>query len=150
MRHTRVLAVATLAMLNVFTLAAAAVVAHMLPPRLAKLNIPVAASRPVIAALPVLPAVGLDSTAGSGQAAATAPVPTQAGLASLVATALPYRQVGPGAGVLVADAATGKVLYSRNGYTAATPASTVKVVAAAAALAVMASCSSAAVTRRSR
>jgi len=42
-RRSRVLA--TLAMLNVFTLAAAAVVAHMLPPRLAKLKIPVAGRR---------------------------------------------------------------------------------------------------------
>jgi serine-type D-Ala-D-Ala carboxypeptidase/endopeptidase (penicillin-binding protein 4) len=148
-RRTRILAVATLAILNVFTLAAAAVVAHMLPPRLARLKIPVAASGPVVRATPVLPAAAVagdgasgagvsgEGAAGTGQPAATAPMPTQSGLSALIAASLPDSQVGPGAGVLVADAATGQVLYSRNGYTAVTPASTTKVVTAAAALAAL-------------
>ena len=58
MRRTRTTALAVLALLNVFTLAAGLAVAHMLPPRLARLHIPVAAARPVVNATPVLaPAV---------------------------------------------------------------------------------------------
>jgi D-alanyl-D-alanine carboxypeptidase/D-alanyl-D-alanine-endopeptidase (penicillin-binding protein 4) len=126
-------------MLNVFVLAAGAVVVHMLPPRLARLKIPVAATVPVVPAGVVLPAAlppggGAGSTA---QNAATAPMPTQAGLSSLVANSLPAGEVGPGAGVIVTDAVTGKVLYSQNEYSLATPASTTKVVTAAAALAVL-------------
>jgi D-alanyl-D-alanine carboxypeptidase/D-alanyl-D-alanine-endopeptidase (penicillin-binding protein 4) len=138
-RTTRLIALGTLAVLNVFTLAAAVVVAHMLPPRLARLRIPVAATGPVVTAAPVLPAAlppggGAADTATS---AATAPVPTQAGLSSLVASSLPASAAGPDAGIMVTDAVTGKVLYSQNGYTPATPASTTKVVTAVAALAVL-------------
>jgi D-alanyl-D-alanine carboxypeptidase/D-alanyl-D-alanine-endopeptidase (penicillin-binding protein 4) len=146
-RRTRILAVASLAMLNVFTLAAAAVVAHMLPPRLARLKIPVAASWPVIRATPVLPAAvaagaGTAGAAGKGASGTGAPGAAtpgtgQSGLPALMAASLPDSQVGPGAGVLVADAVTGRVLYSRNGDIAVTPASTAKVVTAAAALAAL-------------
>ena len=52
--RTRTMAVATLALLNVFTLGAGAAVAHMLPPRLAALRIPATAGGPLIAAAPVL------------------------------------------------------------------------------------------------
>jgi D-alanyl-D-alanine carboxypeptidase/D-alanyl-D-alanine-endopeptidase (penicillin-binding protein 4) len=126
-------------MLNVFTLAAAAIVAHMLPPRLARLKIPVAATVSVVQAEPVLPAA---LPPGGGEASAaqnttTAPMPTQAGLSSLVASSLPGSEAGPGAGVMIADAVTGKVLYSQNGYALATPASTTKVVTAVAALAAL-------------
>ena len=48
--RTRTMAVATLALLNVFTLGAGAAVAHMLPPRLAALRIPATAGGPLIAA----------------------------------------------------------------------------------------------------
>ncbi|MGC2009302.1 hypothetical protein, partial [Trebonia sp.] len=54
-RRTRITALATLAMLNLFTLAAGVAVARMLPPRLAALRIPVAAVRPVLRPGTVLP-----------------------------------------------------------------------------------------------
>src|SRR6516162_9071255 len=91
-RGTRITALATLAMLNVFTLAAGVTVARMLPPRLAALHIPVAATRPVVRAGTVL--------APAGTAAAPA-VPTAAGLSALVGAMLPDTQVGPQLGVEV-------------------------------------------------
>jgi D-alanyl-D-alanine carboxypeptidase/D-alanyl-D-alanine-endopeptidase (penicillin-binding protein 4) len=140
-RGTRNTALITLAMLNVFTLAAAVTVARMLPPRLAALRVPVAAALPAVRAAPVLAPVGVRPVAGgAGQAAGTAgtaALPTAGGLAALVAAMLPDTEVGPGLGVEVADALTGEVLYSDNGTALATPASTTKVVTAVAALAVL-------------
>ena len=99
-RSTRLTALAALAMLNVFTLAAAAVVAHMLPPRLARLRVPVVAGdSPVISATAVLPA----AVAGPGTEESGAQLPTWSGLASLIAGSLPSAEVGPSAGVVVAD-----------------------------------------------
>ena len=43
-RRTRLLALLTLAMINVFTLAAGIAVARMLPPRLAALKVPIVAA----------------------------------------------------------------------------------------------------------
>jgi len=126
------MALATLALLNVFTLAAGLVVAHMLPPRLARLRIPVAATRPVITTVPVLTPAG---TSSGGSAAAS--LPTAAGLAAMLRAALPSADTGPGIGVEVADARTGQVLYAGNAGALATPASTTKVVTAVAALAVL-------------
>ena len=60
--RTRTMAVATLALLNVFTLGAGAAVAHMLPPRLAALRIPTTAGGPQIAAAPVLAPAGTSAT----------------------------------------------------------------------------------------
>jgi D-alanyl-D-alanine carboxypeptidase/D-alanyl-D-alanine-endopeptidase (penicillin-binding protein 4) len=128
LRGTRITALATLALLNVFTLAAGVTVARMLPPRLAALHIPLAATRPVVRAGAVM------APAGSDAAPAT---PTAAGLSALVTAMLPDTEVGPQLGVEVADARTGQVLYSDNGSTLATPASTAKVATAVAALAVL-------------
>jgi serine-type D-Ala-D-Ala carboxypeptidase/endopeptidase (penicillin-binding protein 4) len=125
-RRTRKAALATLATLNVLTLAAGIAVARMLPARLAALRVPVAAARPVVRAGTVLPAVTDPS----------AP-PTEAGLLSAIASALPGSEAGAGPGVAVADAATGKLLYAENGGALATPASTTKVVTAVASLAVL-------------
>ena len=129
MRGTRITALATLAMLNVFTLAAGVTVARMLPPRLAALHIPIAAARPVVHAGAVLTPAGKTTDPPA--------LPTAASLGALVAAALPDAEVGPGVGVEVADARTGKVLYSDNGATLATPASTTKVATAVAALALL-------------
>jgi serine-type D-Ala-D-Ala carboxypeptidase/endopeptidase (penicillin-binding protein 4) len=132
--------VGTLAMLNVFTLAAAAVVVHMLPPRLARLKIPVAATVPVVTAAPVLAAAlppGGDAASSTDQNDSAARMPTQAGLSGLIASSLPASAAGPDAGIMITDAVTGKVLYSKNGYAAAAPASTNKVVTAVAVLAVL-------------
>jgi D-alanyl-D-alanine carboxypeptidase/D-alanyl-D-alanine-endopeptidase (penicillin-binding protein 4) len=131
-RRTRTTALAVLALLNVFTLAAGLAVAHMLPPRLARLHVPVAAARPVVNATPLLAPAGAPAT----DEQATAP-PTASGLAAVLGAALPSAATGSGVGIEVADAGTGQVLYSANAGTPATPASTTKVVTAVAALATL-------------
>ncbi len=136
MRRTRITALATLAMLNMFTLAAGVSVARMLPPRLAALHIPVAASRPLVRAGTVLTPV----PAGSGAASAAVDLPalpTAAGLSAVVAATLPAADVGPQLGVEVADAATGDVLYDDDAGVLATPASTTKLATAVTALALL-------------
>ena len=132
MRRTRTTALATLALLNVFTLAAGLAVAHMLPPRLARLHIPVTAAHAVVNATPVLAPVGAHSTDAQATGA-----PTASGLAAMLGAALPPAATGGGVGIQVADAGTGQVLYSANAGTPATPASTTKVVTAVAALAAL-------------
>ncbi len=126
-RRTRTTALATLAMLNVFTLAAGLVVAHMLPPRLARLLIPVAATRPLISGVPVLRPV----------ATSAASLPTSTALGTMLGADLPAADTGPGVGIEVADAQTGQVLYEDNASVLATPASTTKLVTAVASLAVL-------------
>jgi D-alanyl-D-alanine carboxypeptidase/D-alanyl-D-alanine-endopeptidase (penicillin-binding protein 4) len=130
-RRTRTTALAALALLNVFTLAAGLAVAHMLPPRLALLHVPVAAARPVVNATPVLAPAGAPAT--DVQATAS---PTASGLAAVFAAALPAAATGAGVGIEVA-AGTGQALYSANAGTPAIPASTTKVVTAVAALATL-------------
>jgi serine-type D-Ala-D-Ala carboxypeptidase/endopeptidase (penicillin-binding protein 4) len=131
-RRTRTTPLVVLALLNVFTLAAGLTVAHMLPPRLARLQLPVAAARPVVNATPVLTPVGTSAT----NEEAIAP-PTSSGLAAMLGAALPSAETGAGVGIEVADAGTGHMLYSANASTPATPASTTKVVTAVASLAVL-------------
>jgi serine-type D-Ala-D-Ala carboxypeptidase/endopeptidase (penicillin-binding protein 4) len=131
-RRTRTAALAALALLNVFTLAAALVVAHMLPPRLARLRIPVAAARAVVNATPVLASVGTPATRVQATAS-----PTAKGLAAMLGAALPSAATGSRVGIEVAVAGTGQVLYSANPGSPATPASTTKVVTAVAALATL-------------
>ena len=128
-RGTRITALATLALVNVFTLAAGLVVAHMLPPRLARLHVPLTAAGPVIKATSVLAPAG----AAAGQAQAVA-LPTAKGLESVLSAALPAAETGGNVGIEVADAASGQVLYSANATATATPASTTKVLTAVAAL----------------
>jgi D-alanyl-D-alanine carboxypeptidase/D-alanyl-D-alanine-endopeptidase (penicillin-binding protein 4) len=125
--RTRTMAVATLALLNVFTLGAGAAVAHMLPPGLAALRIPGTANGPLTAAAPALASAG---------GASSAP-PTAAGLGAMLGAALPSADTGPGVGIEVADAQTGRVLYQDNAAELATPASTTKLMTAVAALAVL-------------
>jgi D-alanyl-D-alanine carboxypeptidase/D-alanyl-D-alanine-endopeptidase (penicillin-binding protein 4) len=128
LRRTRTAALTALALLNLFTLAAGLAVARMLPPRLAALHIPVAATRPVVFATQVLP---------PDARRAGALLPTAAGLAAMLDSSLPAAETGPQVGVEVADLETGKVLYADNASVPATPASTTKMVTAAAALAVL-------------
>jgi D-alanyl-D-alanine carboxypeptidase/D-alanyl-D-alanine-endopeptidase (penicillin-binding protein 4) len=131
-RRTRTTALAVLALLNVFALAAGLVVAHMLPPRLARLRIPVAAARAVVNATPVLAPAGTLATQVQGTAS-----PSVSGLTAMLDAALPSAATGSRVGIEVAAAGTGRVLYSARPGTLATPASTTKVVTAAAALAVL-------------
>jgi D-alanyl-D-alanine carboxypeptidase/D-alanyl-D-alanine-endopeptidase (penicillin-binding protein 4) len=130
-RRSRATALIALALLNVFTIVAGVTVATMLPPRLARLQVPVAAVRAVVNATLVLPPAG---TSPMTQGTAT---PTRTGLMTVLGRALPAADTGAGVGIEVADAATGKVLYAANAGTAVTPASTTKVLTAVAALAVL-------------
>src|SRR5947208_8951076 len=102
-RRTRLAAVLTLAMINVFTLAAGITVARMLPSRLAALKVPTVASKPVSKAGPVLPP-------GLG----TGPLPTSGGLQSALAGPLSASALGPQVSAVVADPVTGKILWSQN------------------------------------
>jgi D-alanyl-D-alanine carboxypeptidase/D-alanyl-D-alanine-endopeptidase (penicillin-binding protein 4) len=125
-RRTRIAALLTLAMLNVFTLAAGLAVARMLPARLAALRVPSVAAGPVLGGGAVLspgPQAGL--------------LPTASGLRSALAGPLSAAALGPQVSVLVADPVTGRVLLSEHGARLATPASTAKLATALAALAVL-------------
>src|SRR4029077_12614607 len=110
-RRTRLAAVVTLAMINVFTLAAGITVARMLPPRLAALKVPTVAAKPVSKAAPVL-------APGAG----TGPLPTNSGLQAALAGPLSAAALGPRVSAEVADPATGKILWSQNPGQLSTPA----------------------------
>ena len=103
-RRTRLAAVLTLAMINVFTLAAGIAVARMLPPRLAALRVPTVAAGRVDGAGAVL----APGTAGG-------PLPTGSGLRSALAGPLSAAALGPQVSAMVADPATGRVLLSQDG-----------------------------------
>jgi D-alanyl-D-alanine carboxypeptidase/D-alanyl-D-alanine-endopeptidase (penicillin-binding protein 4) len=118
-------ALVTLALINVFTLAAGITVARMLPSRLAALRVPTVTGQ-------VVQAIG--SLAAGTQ---RGPLPTASGLRSALAGPLSAAALGSQVSVLVADPVTGRVLWSRDGSRLATPASTTKVVTSLAALAVL-------------
>jgi len=124
LRSTRGVALITLAMLNVFTLAAGVVLARMLPPRLALLKPVQVAARPEAAASPAL------GTAAGG------PLPTSSGLGSALSSLLSSPALGSGVAAVVADA-SGKIVYSLDGSDMTAPASTEKVATAIAALDVL-------------
>jgi D-alanyl-D-alanine carboxypeptidase/D-alanyl-D-alanine-endopeptidase (penicillin-binding protein 4) len=125
-RRTRRAALLTLAMINVFTLAAGVAVARMLPPRLAALRVPTVAVSPVRSA---------DAVLGSGGAGR--PLPTTSGLRNALAGPLSATVLGPQVSAFVADPATGQVLLSQHGTRPMTPASTTKLATGLAALAVL-------------
>ena len=125
-RRTRIAAVLTLAMINVFTLAAGITVARMLPSRLADLRVPSVAAGHVHGAGTVL-ATGI----GGGS------LPTASGLRSALAGPLSAAALGPRVSAVVADPVTGRVLLSEAGARLSTPASTAKLATSVAALAVL-------------
>ena len=125
-RRTRIAAVLTLAMINVFTLGAGITVARMLPPRLAALRVPTVAAGPVDGAGTVLAPATADGS-----------LPTASGLRSALAGPLSAAALGPQVSAVVADPATGRVLLSKDGARLLTPASTAKLVTSVAALAVL-------------
>ena len=84
--------VITLAMISVFTLAAGAAVATLMPARLALWNIPRVAARPPAAASQVLPG-----------ARSSAPLPTSRGLSAALSGILGSRVLGKQAGAEVVD-----------------------------------------------
>ena len=118
--------VITLAMMSVFTLAAGAAVATLMPARLALWNIPRVAARPPAAASQVLPG-----------ARSSAPLPTTRGLSAALSGILGSRVLGKQAGAEVVDPGTGRVLFARGALTPIQPASTTKLVTATAALDVL-------------
>ncbi|MFI9051792.1 D-alanyl-D-alanine carboxypeptidase/D-alanyl-D-alanine-endopeptidase [Streptomyces sp. NPDC053427] len=88
------------------------------------------AGRPVPHAPPVLPALGGPVPTGRG----AAPVPTDAGLADALAPLLKARELGPLRSASVLDVATGREVFGAGQGAPATPASTVKLATAVAAL----------------
>jgi len=126
LRRTKPAAVLTLAMINVFTLLAGIAVAVMLPPRLAALKVPTVAAGRVQGSGTVLAPAG-----------GNASLPTASGLRSALAGPLSQAALGPQVSAVVADPATGQVLLSQDGTQMLTPASTTKLVTAAAALAAL-------------
>jgi D-alanyl-D-alanine carboxypeptidase/D-alanyl-D-alanine-endopeptidase (penicillin-binding protein 4) len=125
-RRTRIAALLTLAMINVFTLTAGIAVARMLPARLAALRVPTVAAAPV---------AGQDVVLGTGTR--DGPQPTANGLRKALAGPLSAAVLGPRVSVLVADPASGRVLLSEHGDRLMTPASTTKLATGLAALAVL-------------
>ncbi|HEY1622988.1 MAG TPA: D-alanyl-D-alanine carboxypeptidase/D-alanyl-D-alanine-endopeptidase [Streptosporangiaceae bacterium] len=124
-RRTRLLALVTLATINVITLVGGIAVALMLPGRLAALRIPSVATGHVTVAGPVL------------RAGPAGPLPTASGLGSVLSGPLSSGQLGPDVYAIVTDPRTGQVLYSRDALQSATPASTAKLATATAALATL-------------
>jgi serine-type D-Ala-D-Ala carboxypeptidase/endopeptidase (penicillin-binding protein 4) len=124
-RRTRVAALLTLAMINVFTLTAGIAVARMLPPRLAALRVPTVAAAPV---------AGRDAVLGTGTQDG---LPSANGLRQALAGPLSAAVLGPQVSALVADPVTGRVLLSLHGTRLMTPASTTKLATGLAALAVL-------------
>jgi serine-type D-Ala-D-Ala carboxypeptidase/endopeptidase (penicillin-binding protein 4) len=125
-RRTRIAALLTLAIINVFTLAAGLAVARMLPPRLAALRVPTVADGPL---------AGGDAVLGTGTR--DGPLPTSNGLRNALAGPLSAAALGPRVSALVADPVTGRVLLSEHGSRLMTPASTTKLATGLAALAIL-------------
>jgi D-alanyl-D-alanine carboxypeptidase/D-alanyl-D-alanine-endopeptidase (penicillin-binding protein 4) len=127
LRSTRGVALLTLALINVFTLAAGVTLVRVLPVRLAALKPVRVADRGNVQASPVL------GTAGGGPASAG---PTGSGLDRALGTVLSASALGPGVSAVVADE-SGQVLWSRSPSQLGAPASTEKVATAVAALDVL-------------
>jgi serine-type D-Ala-D-Ala carboxypeptidase/endopeptidase (penicillin-binding protein 4) len=125
-RRSRIAALLTLAMINVFTLAAGIAVVRMLPARLAALRVPSVAPGPALAGGTVL-----------ARGTQAGPLPTANGLRSALAGPLSAAALGPEVSAVVADPITGRVLLSEQGARLATPASTTKLATALTALAVL-------------
>jgi serine-type D-Ala-D-Ala carboxypeptidase/endopeptidase (penicillin-binding protein 4) len=118
-----VTALATLAMLNVFTLGAGLAVANMLPARLALWQVPRVARAGPDAPGPVL-----------APASARGQVPSRGRLAALLAPLLATHALGPHVGAVVTELDTGTVLFSQNTGSPFVPASNAKLLTAVAAL----------------
>jgi D-alanyl-D-alanine carboxypeptidase/D-alanyl-D-alanine-endopeptidase (penicillin-binding protein 4) len=124
--RVRLTALTALVLLNVFTLGAGVAVAALLPARLALWQIPRVAAARIAAPAAVLAPAGSSGT-----------LPTRQGLTSRLAPLIAARSLGPHAGVVVIDLASGRVLFARAARTPATPASSAKVATAVAALSVL-------------
>ena len=116
----RIVALITLAVLNVFTVAAGVTLADLLHARLAQ---PRVAVRPVVRGITVL-----RPDNGSGL------LPARAGLAAALSPLLSSPALGPSVGAVVADPVSGHVLFSSGGTSPLIPASTNKLATSVAAL----------------
>ncbi len=116
----RVVALVTLAVLNVFTIAAGVTLADLLQARLAE---PRVAARPVVRGSTVL-----RPDSGSGL------LPARAGLAAALSPLLSSPALGPSVGAVVTDPVSGHVLFSSGGTSPLIPASTNKLATSVAAL----------------
>jgi serine-type D-Ala-D-Ala carboxypeptidase/endopeptidase (penicillin-binding protein 4) len=125
-RRTQRAALLTLAMINVVTLAAGVAVVRMLPAKLAALRVPTVAVGPI-----ENPGAVLRTGTQDG------PLPTTTGLNAALAGPLSAAALGPKVSALVADPATGQVLWSDQASRLMTPASTTKLATGLAALAVL-------------
>jgi D-alanyl-D-alanine carboxypeptidase len=131
-RLTR-MAVATLALLCVFSIGAGVAVARLLPARLALFQLPQISGGGV-----VTPGSALSAASGSPLAKAAGGGPaTAAGVGARLSAVIGAGTLGPQAGALVTDLATGRVLYSLDAGVGFTPASTTKLATAIAALHVL-------------
>ena len=118
--------VIALAMISLFTLGAGAAVAALMPAQLARWDTARVASRPPAAASRVL-AGGRSS----------APAPSRQGVSAALSGVLGSGVLGKQAGAEVIDPATGRVLFAQGASALLQPASTTKLVTAAAALDVL-------------
>jgi D-alanyl-D-alanine carboxypeptidase/D-alanyl-D-alanine-endopeptidase (penicillin-binding protein 4) len=133
-----VAAVASLALLSVFTLTAGVAVAHMLPQRLALFRLPTVAGRGLAEPSPVLtPMLDPSGRGRSGYSGPVSQAATVAGVDSALARLLGASSLGSHVGAVVTDLSTGQVLMARLGASGFAPASTAKLAVATAALDVL-------------
>ena len=140
MRRLRRAAWLSLALLSLFTMAAGAAVAHMLPPRLALWRLPTVASRGLAQAGPVLGAVpdpAIGGTTHTGKPGQKGQMTTATGVTAALSGLLGSSALGAHVGAVVDDLSSGQVLLSRQGGSAFAPASTAKLAVATAALDVL-------------
>jgi serine-type D-Ala-D-Ala carboxypeptidase/endopeptidase (penicillin-binding protein 4) len=130
-RRLRRLALTTLALVCVFVMAAGTIVAHLLPLRLDRWDVPLVRAHAPAAIQPPLAPAAVGSGRGSGSG------PTPAGLGSVLTPLLGAATLGSHVGMLVTSLATGQVLYSSNATAGFAPASTTKIASAMAALSVL-------------
>jgi len=123
----RRVALATLALLTIFTIGAGVAVAHLLPARLARWQVPRVAGQPLTAAGPVLGAAARPQ----GKAV------TSAGLSARLSGTLGLPALGAHVAAAVASLPAGKVIFARHGSSPFAPASTAKLATAVAALQVL-------------
>jgi D-alanyl-D-alanine carboxypeptidase/D-alanyl-D-alanine-endopeptidase (penicillin-binding protein 4) len=134
-RRLRRLALASLALVCVFVMTAGAIVAHLLPLRLDRWDVPQIAARAAGRVQPPLPAAGPGTPGGAGAERSGAVTP--AGLGPVLTPLLSAATLGSHIGIMVTSLATGQVLYSSDATSGFAPASTTKVATAVAALSVL-------------
>ncbi|HEU5155764.1 MAG TPA: D-alanyl-D-alanine carboxypeptidase/D-alanyl-D-alanine-endopeptidase [Streptosporangiaceae bacterium] len=130
LRREPIVALVTLCLLNVFVLAAGSAVVRLTPKRELALQPPTVAGRAIVAPGGAGAAGGSGTTAAAG---ATGPLPGANALAAQLDG--PMRAAGAPVNAVVIDPAGRRVLYDQRSRVPLVPASTTKIVTAAAALA---------------